>query len=228
MFKNKHSQPGVISMENPQSFVSEEFKTIRSNVQFSMIDYTFSSLMITSTGPGEGKSFVSANLSAAFAAQGAKVLLVDADMRSPSLNRLFHLPNKTGLTTLLRYPETRLMDVIYPVYQENLFFLPTGVLPPNPSELLASERMDQLMVQLEKEYDLVLYDMPPIVPVTDAQVMASKTDGTIFVVRRGVTNREKMLKAKQLLEYANANVIGTIFNGRKWNRWDKHYQYHYH
>lgn len=227
MFKEKESfNSHLISLKNPQSVTSEEFKSIRSNIQFSMIDSHFSSISVTSSEPGEGKSFVSTNIAIVFATQGLNVLLVDTDLRKPSLYRLFQVTNKKGTTTLLRHPHIPLEKVIYPTSQENLSFLPSGPIPPNPSELLNSSRMEHLMDKLREVYDLVIYDLPPIVTVTDAQVMAGKTDGTIFVVRNGVTERASMRKAKHLLEHANANVIGTVFNGRKRKKRNRDYAYY--
>lgn len=208
----------LVTIFRPYSPIAEEFRSIRSNIQFQTIDQSFSSLMVTSAAPGEGKSTMAANIAAVFAAQGKKVLLIDADLRNPSLHFFFNCSNREGLTTLLSEDPDSTDGLIHRTYQRNLFFLPTGTLPPNPSELLSSSKMDDWMVLLEAEFDLVIYDLPPIVTVTDAQIMAGKTDGTIFVVRNNVTDRKTMMKAKQLLELAQANVIGVLFNGKKKER----------
>lgn len=225
----KRSSSRLVTFKNPRSFVSEEFKTIRSNIMFSMIDKDMKSIMITSSGPGEGKSFFSANIAVSMAAQGQEVLLVDADLRRPTINEFFNIPNSgrlKGLTTLLSQAHPDVEDSIHPSAQEQLSVLPSGPLPPNPSELLASSRMDRLIEKLEERYDLIIFDLPPIVTVTDAQVMAGKTDGTIFVSRYGVSDRTNMIKAKQLLEHANATVLGTVFNGKKRSKVSNQYYYH--
>lgn len=214
--KKFNDQTGnLVTIFKPYSSLAEEYKAIRSNIQFSAIGSTFSSMIVTSAGPGEGKSTVAANTAAAFAAQGKKVLLVDADLRSPSLHTFFNTSNREGLTTLLMDKQVKLKETLQPTYQRNLSLLPTGPLPSNPSELLSSTVMDDCMLRMEDQFDLVIFDMPPIVTVTDAQIMAGKADGTLFVVRNKVTDTAQMMKAKQLLEHARANVIGVVFNGKE-------------
>lgn len=205
----------LVTIFKPYSSLAEEYRAIRSNIQFATSRRRFSSLMVTSAGPGEGKSTIAANTAAAFAAQGKRVLLVDTDLRSPSLHAFFNCSNREGLTTLLNENPESMKRLIQPTYQRNLYFLPTGVLPPNPSEMLSSSIMDDWMLRMEDEYDLVVYDMPPIVTVTDAQIMAGKTDGTLFVVRSKVTDTAQMIRAKELLEHARAHIVGVVFNGHK-------------
>ncbi|ALV21547.1 CpsD/CapB family tyrosine-protein kinase [Carnobacterium antarcticum] len=217
MFKKKTKEtngerPSLITLTRPSSVIAEQFRTIRTNIQFSMIDQDLKTVVVTSAGPGAGKSTISANLAVTFASQGKKVLLVDADMRKPTVHKTFRLPNHDGLTTLLTEKDVNISDIAHRAPTEGLFIITSGVIPPNPSELLASKRMDKLMNELDQIFDLIIFDMPPVVAVTDAQVMASKVDGTIFVIPKGLTNKDMVLKSKDLLDKVHANVIGAIFN----------------
>lgn len=217
MFKKKLKEtngerPSLITLTRPSSVIAEQFRTIRTNIQFSMVDQDLKTIVVTSAGPGAGKSTISANLAVTFASQGKKVLLVDADMRKPTVHKTFRLPNHDGLTTLLTEKDVQISNIAHRAPTEGLFIITSGVIPPNPSELLASKRMDRLMNELVQIFDLIIFDMPPVIAVTDAQIMASKVDGTIFVIPKGLTSKDMVLKSKDLLEKVHANVIGAIFN----------------
>lgn len=220
-----NERPNLITLTRPSSVIAEQFRTIRTNIQFSMIDSELKSLAITSAGPGAGKSTISANVAATFAKEGKKVLLVDADLRKPTVHKTFRLPNTYGLTTLLTEKEIELSSVIQRLDIDNLFVVTSGVIPPNPSELLASQRMENLKYELEKLFDLVIFDLPPVIAVTDAQIVASKTDGTIFVINKGGANKEMVLKSKELLDKVKANVLGVVFN-RVETKDDHYYAYY--
>lgn len=205
-------RPGLVVSSKPNSVVSEQFRTIRTNIQFAMIDHDLKSLVVTSAGPGSGKSIISANLAATFASEDKRVLLVDADLRKPTVHKTFRVRNNDGLTTLLTDRRTQVEDLVYHTNTKGLYILTSGAIPPNPAELLNSKRMNELMKEIEMSFDLVIYDMPPIIAVTDAQIMASKADGTIFVLPKGQATKEEVLKSKELLEMVSANVLGAIFN----------------
>ena len=232
MFKSKNNSnqgslngASLITTTKPNSVVAEQFRTIRTNIQFSMVDKDLKSLIFTSSGPGEGNLLISANTAIVFASQGKRVLLVDADMRKPTVHKTFNIPNHEGLTTLLTEKDVKLSSVIRQGTNENLFILTNGPIPPNPSELLDSNKMNKIIEILEGAFDLVIFDMPPVITVTDSQIMATKTDGTIFVIRSGVANKEALIKSKQLLDIVNANVIGTVFNGVERTK-DSAYKYY--
>lgn len=203
----------LISKLRPKSVIAEQYRTIRTNIQFSMIDRDVKSIVMTSSGPWEGKSTTSANLASVFTDQGKRVLLVDADLRKPTVQRTFGLSNIVGLTTLLSDPEQELAKVIQLVTGTELHVLTSGPIPPNPSELLNSNRMNILMKRFEDMFDIIIYDMPPVTSVTDAQIMAAKADGVVFVIRHGVAQKDSVLNAKELLEMVNANILGVVFNG---------------
>ncbi|WP_035052217.1 CpsD/CapB family tyrosine-protein kinase [Carnobacterium pleistocenium] len=231
MFNKKKKQldanerPSLVTLTRPSSVIAEQFRTIRTNIQFSMVDKNLKTLVITSAGPGAGKSTISANLAVTFAMQGKKVLIVDADMRKPTVHKTFSLPNRDGLTTLLTERDVEVKDIAHRLDTEGLSIITSGVIPPNPSELLASNRMDQLITEFEDLFDLIIFDMPPVIAVTDAQVMASKADGTIFVVNKDGADKEMVTKSKELLEKVKANVIGVVFN-RVELKGDNYYYYY--
>jgi protein-tyrosine kinase len=188
--KNKKTvnsnQRNIITHLDPRAPISEQYRTIRTNIQFSSVDESIQSLLITSSGPGEGKSTTVANLAIVFAQQGKKVLLIDADLRKPTVHYTFQLNNHIGLTNVL----TKQSTIDFSVNKtdiENLFVMSSGPIPPNPAELLGSKAMDEFLEVSLQQFDMVIFDTPPVLAVTDAQILANKCNGTILVVNSGKT-----------------------------------------
>ncbi|MFS1058423.1 CpsD/CapB family tyrosine-protein kinase [Enterococcus casseliflavus] len=224
--KNNNVAPvSLMTVANTNSVISEQLRTIRSNINFSSVDKDLQSMVITSSGAGEGKSTTSANLAVVFANSGKRVLLVDADLRKPTVALTFHLPNHRGLSTLIADRTSQIDQHIQDSGVENLSIMTSGPIPPNPSELLQSQRMTDLISDLIAQFDLIIFDMPPIGVVTDAQILAAKTDGTLLVVRERKTTKQGLIKTKKLLNLANANLIGVVYNGVKKGNNDNYYYY---
>lgn len=214
----------LITKQDPKSPISEQYRTIRTNIQFSTVDKDVRTIMVTSSGPGEGKSTTVANLAVTFAQQGKKVLLVDTDMRKPTMHYTFSLTNTFGLTSVLT-KQISLIDAIEDGGVDNLFILTSGPIPPNPSELLSSRAMNEFLIQSLEGFDLILFDTPPVLAVTDAQILANKCDGTMLVISSGKTENEQAVKAKELLLAAQAKIIGVVLNNKKIDNTNHYYYY---
>lgn len=232
MFNRKKKQstsqvnsPGLVSILSPKSIVAEQFRMVRTNLEFSIVDKDLKSFLVTSLAPSSGKSTISANLATTFAAQGKKVLLVDTDMRKPTIHKIFKLRNNEGLSTLITSKDAVISDYIEEINIENMFVLTSGATPPNPAELISSKRMEQLIDAMEQVFDLVIFDTPPVLAVADSQIMAGKVDGTLFVLRKGVDRKEQIVNAKERMDSVNANVLGAIYNRIEPN--DDSYYYEY-
>lgn len=223
--ENQTNPVSLITLVDPSSPVSEQYRTIRTNLQFaSSADRRLQTIVITSSGPGEGKSTTAANLAVVFAKSGQRVLLVDADMRKPTVYKTFQLNNHSGLSTVLS-TGTSIREVAQETSIDNLSVLTSGPKPPNPSELLGSVRMDQVITEAKNLYDIVIFDMPPVVAVTDAQIMSSKVDGTLLVIRENVTKKEDATKAKELLSLVQARMLGVVYNGAEQSKDQGYYYY---
>lgn len=215
----------LIAFTDPRSFVAEQFRTLRTNINFSSPDSEIHTLAVTSAAPFEGKSTTSANLAVVFAQEGKKVLLVDGDMRKPTMHYTFHMGNTSGLSSVLTRQST-LQEVIRKTAVDRLDLLTCGPIPPNPAELLASKSMTALIEQLKDMYDLVIFDTPPVLSVTDGQILANKCESTILVVSSGNTEKEMALKAKEAIESANSRLIGVVLNNYKLAK-DSYYNQYY-
>lgn len=202
----------VTTLRAPQSVVSEGFRALRTNIDFASVDTPVQALLVTSTRPGEGKTMVAANLAVVFAQSGRRVLLLDADLRRPSIHRMFGLRNTRGLTDLLRSERASLDGFIADTPQELLRVITSGPLPPNPAELLNSKRMETIIQRLKKEADVLIVDSPPLQVVTDAAILASRLDGTLLVVESGRTRRGAVKRSREVLAKAGARVLGVVLN----------------
>ncbi|RWZ67205.1 CpsD/CapB family tyrosine-protein kinase [Lacticaseibacillus paracasei] len=196
--------------------ISEEYRTLRTNISFSKADGVLKTIAVTSDSSSEGKSTVSANLAVTFANQEQKTILVDLDMRKPTVHATFGIQNTSGLVNLLTDPVKDLEMLLTSYCKEsgidNLMILTSGPTPPNPSELLGSKRMETLLVALSKHYDRIILDTPPVISVTDAQIIASRADATILVVPYGIAQKAAVIDAKLLLQKVHANIIGVVLN----------------
>lgn len=212
----------LVTFANPRSPAAEAYRQLRTNIQFSSLDRPLKTLLVTSTNPEEGKSTTLANLAITIAQTGSKVLIVDCDLRRPSIHTIFGIKNTVGLTSAMVDMSSAALptqDVGIP----NLSVLTAGPLPPNPSELLGSQRMQELMIRLKESADYVLFDSPPVIAVTDAAVLASKLDGVLLVINAGHTKREMAKKAKAALDKVNANIVGVVLNNVKYDTRMHHY-----
>lgn len=205
----------IISHRNPKSIVSESVKILRTNLQFSNVDGNLKTIMITSSVPGEGKSFISSNLAVAFAALGMKVLLVDCDMRRGTQHKQFKLSNLNGLSDLLVDANVNYEKYIKDAKVENVSLITAGTVPPNPSELLASKKFETFVSDMKEKFDIIIFDLPPVTVVPDATIVATKADKTVIVSRVKVTPMEDLEKTKKMLENVNANIAGVVVNGVK-------------
>lgn len=201
----------LIVSKNPKSPVSEAFRTLRTNLQFSTIDDSIKSLVMTSPGPGEGKSTVIANLAVTMAQSGKKVLLIDCDLRKPTVHKKLGIPNSGGMTNLL-IQKKQIDECIMETEIPNLYVITSGPIPPNPAELLGSNRMKSLIREFENVFDITLIDAPPVLAVTDAQILSKICSGTIITTAHGQSEKEAIIKAKELLDATDSKILGIVFN----------------
>ncbi|MCF2132044.1 CpsD/CapB family tyrosine-protein kinase [Priestia filamentosa] len=204
----------LISLTNPKSPIAEQFRTIRTNIEFSNIDADLRTIVVTSSSPAEGKSTITANLAVVFAQQGKRVLVIDSDLRKPTTHYTFQIENHIGLSNVLT-KQTTLEGTVQTTNQENLWALTSGPIPPNPSELLGSRSMISLLEKAKREYDIIILDSPPVLAVTDAQILSNLTDGVVLVVSSGKTQINSAKKTKELLESAKAKILGVVLNNKK-------------
>jgi len=201
----------LVTHLKPKSPYSEAYRSLRTQIQYSRSEKPVQTILVSSPGPGEGKSTSVTNLAITMAQMGSKTILVDSDLRRPVLHSLFDLKRDVGLSNYL-VGRAEIEEVIRPTSVDNLYLISCGILPPNPSELLGSKRMQELIQQLKSEYDYVLFDSPPLIAVTDAVVMAPWVDGVVLVLRSGKTDRDAAVRAFELLRNVKANVLGTLLN----------------
>lgn len=198
----------LVSLRDPRSPAAEAYRTLRTNIQFSSLDKPLRTLLATSTAPDEGKSTTIANLAVTIAQAERRVILVDCDLRRPTLHTLFDVPNEEGLTSLMLQEGGQIP--LQRTSVSGLSLLTSGPTPPRPADILGSRRMEMVIATLIEQADMVLFDTPPINAVTDAAVLATKVDGVLLVFRAGNTKRDRARDARRLLEKVNANIVGVV------------------
>jgi len=223
--RNGKQRP-VIVHENPKSPATEAYRVLWTNIQFSAVDRALRKLAVTSAGPSEGKSITVCNLAAIYAQAGQKTLVIDADMRRPAIHHTFFISNRFGLSHVLSN-RCEAHEVISETFVPNLYALPSGVIPPNPAELLASNRMKTLLEELEREFDVILLDTPPVLSLADAQIVSAQCDGVLLVIDSGKVKIQAAQKAKEKLEMAGARILGVVLNNVKRIDGDYYYYYYY-
>lgn len=226
MLRKKQSNQqftSLLARSNPMSVITEQYRTIRTNLEFMAVDSDIKAMLITSPGSGEGKTMTSANLAVVFAQQDKHVLIVDADMRKPSLHLRFRKNNQTGLSNILAghmgLKETTLESGV-----PNLDLITCGPIPPNPSELLGSKAMKELLMEAKDMYDLIIFDTPPALAVADSQVLSAICDGALLVCRSKHTESRSIQKTVELFEIAHAKIFGIVLNDQEKKK-SNHYQY---
>ena len=206
----------------PKSIDAEAYRSLRSNIEYSSFDDEYRAIVVTSSVPGEGKSTTSGNLALSLAQSGNKVLLVDCDMRKPSIHKKFKISNMSGTAELLLRKES--FEDVANCYNENLTIITAGKIPPNPSEMLSSRAMTAFIKEMKKEFKYIILDTPPLQAVTDAQVLSTKADGVLLVVRAGSTKKELVSNSVDLINKVHGKVIGTVLNGVE-NKRNNYYYY---
>lgn len=215
----------LITAKQPRSPVSEAFRSLRTNLQFSSVSFPIHKLLVTSASPKDGKTTIAANLGSIIAQSGRSVVVVDADLRRPMIHKILQLSNRVGLTDQFLRPQSDFDGALKKTEVDGFQALTSGSLPPNPSELLGSERMSGILNQLTNQFDTVIIDAPPMILVTDALVLAPAVDGVLVIVKPSVTKRAGLKYLLDQLHQVKANVIGVVLNDVQINR-SRHYYYH--
>lgn len=216
----------ITSLEKPQSNISEAYRTIRTGIEFSNLDKDLKIICITSSKKDEGKTTVLSNLGVSFAKIDKKVLLIDADLRNPSISKMFDTSNTQGLMDIL-LGKRNIQDCIKKTKQENLYILTGGTIPPNPAEVLSSKKMSEFIESIKDEYDYIFIDSPPVGVVSDASIISTYSDGVIFVVGANEVDSNLAKIAKERLDSVKANIVGVILNKFKSDTNSEYYSYYY-
>lgn len=201
----------LVTLTHSKSVAAEAYRTLRTNIQFSSYDQEVRVITVTSSRPAEGKSTVACNMAITFAENGKKVLLVDTDLRRPTVHKKFKLPNSLGIVNVIMNMEL-LHEVVHHDVTEGLDIITSGVIPPNPSELLGSRKFQRFIDEMRDQYDTIILDSPPLLAVTDAQVLTTLSDGTVVVAQHGVTKKDEISQAKDLLEKVKGNILGVVLS----------------
>ena len=228
--ETKNLKEELVVATNPKEIISEQIRTIRTNLQFTSADEKIKTILITSSIPSEGKSFISSNLATAFAQNNKKVLIVDCDMRKGRVNKIFKISNRIGLSNLLAYKEDdeeNLEDYVFKTKIDNLYIIPRGKVPPNPSELLNSQKTAKLISLLSEIFDYIIFDGPPVNGLSDSLIMSDFVDRTIVVTSLNSAPIELLESTKKMLTNVIAKVAGVIVNKvpRRKNSGKSYYYY---
>lgn len=202
----------LITLTDPASAISEAYRNLRINLQFASLDTGLATLLLTSPGPGEGKSTTLANLAVTMAQVDQRVIIVDADLRRPYLHSIFQRPNDVGLTTMMLDEQALAEPPLQDTEVPGLALLTSGTLPPRPADLLGSRRMEAAIASLTERADVVIFDAPPVLVATDAVVLSTKVNGVLLVVSAGQTKRQHAREAVERLRRVNANLVGAVLN----------------
>lgn len=213
-----------IVLAQPRSPVAEAFRSLRTNIQFASVDRSLSTILVTSPSPSEGKSTVAANLGAVLAQGGRRVAVVDADLRCPRVHEKFGLPNRSGMSSLFVRPVEELNGALQNTSFDGLYAITSGELPPNPAELLGSEKMVDILNETRRKVDLVVIDSPPLMAVTDAAVLAPRVDGVLLVIKPGATKLALVRHAVEQLQRVGARLLGVVLNEVELKR-SRYYRY---
>lgn len=201
----------LFTFEKPKSSIAEAFRMLRTNLMYTDIDKKMKLIMVTSSGPAEGKSTVLANLGVALAQTGKKILIIDCDLRRPVQHEVFSVSNQKGVTNYIT-GYCSFEEAVLETQIPDLYVMPSGPIPPNPSELLGSKVMENLLHTVKEHFDLILIDAPPVMAVADPLIIGPKCDGVLMVVRSGQTKIQLLKDTREALEKAQLNVIGAVLN----------------
>lgn len=215
----------LVTLTDTRSMISEQFRTIRTNITFSMKDQDIKTILVTSSTPGEGKSTMAANLGVVFAQDGKRVLIIDADLHKPTFHYTFKLSNNIGLSNALE-KKLPLTEVIQETFIYGLSVITSGPMSPNPAELLSSQKMDTFIMDLKKDYDIIIFDAPPLLSVTDPLILSNKCEGTLLIVNSGVVEKEDVLKARAILTNSQTKILGVVLNNHNSPRNKQYYDYY--
>ncbi|NQS98817.1 MAG: polysaccharide biosynthesis tyrosine autokinase [candidate division Zixibacteria bacterium] len=217
----------LITRISPKSPITEAYRALRTNIQFSVLDNPMKVILISSSATKEGKSTTTANLAITMAQAGTRTLIIDCDLRRPTMHALFGMERKVGLTNILT-GELKFENAVKSTDVDNLYLITAGDIPPNPAELMASKPIEAVLDRARKEFDMVLLDSPPIIAVTDAVIISTRVDGIILIVSSGFVNKREVTRAVGLLESVNARILGVLINGLNIKRMYGSYYYYYH
>lgn len=216
----------IISYNDPKSVISEQYRAIRTNIEYSNVDQNTKTILVTSSDKNEGKTTTVSNLAVSFANLNKKVLLIDCDLRNASIHEMFKLNNIYGLTDILA-KNREVNKCIQETELENLYVLTAGAIPPNPAEILSSEKMKNLIEDLKNIYDYIFIDTPPIGLVTDAGALSSFIDGVVLVVKSESIEKKYLEETKKKLDAVDARILGAILNSYKSEQKDYNYYSYY-